>query len=80
MEKSPNALLHAHAQLPHTLPCCTAIEFMCMCCVWDQYAVVNENPEMLCLLSISRHNSPWLILLNLNEHYNLLQYSMAYIM
>ena len=38
-KKHPNALLHAHAQLPHTLPYCTAIEFMCV--VFGTSTVVN---------------------------------------
>ena len=39
MEKHPNALLHAHAQFPHTLPYCTAVEFMCV--VFGTSIVVN---------------------------------------
>ena len=37
MEKHPNALLHA--QFPHTLPYCTAVEFMCV--VFGTSRVVN---------------------------------------
>ena len=34
-----NPLLHAHAQLMHTLPCCTAVEFMCV--VFGTSIIVN---------------------------------------